>query len=352
MSTFQDLYELAAADKGRAMQFHAIKEIRRNAIREMQNAGVYTEPEDDGSMTDEELALHRTEAAYAYGLQSILESSKLPNQEGNASYAAAVRDTSTKPYCITLCVQTKLEELRAQGAERDSKSGHPNYYIICANPDLSETVDPLKQAVEVLRLAYPAWNILLSERDPKEEAQRVLAENLRQIIERNQKEQSDENSQALAAALLATPLYFPAERPKEQPANVKEGEIHLQFGKARSESGKAYFLAFTDRSQMFKWKQMGCVELGFKEYSELVLRSQDAGIVVDPYVGANLCLTREMLQSLQSQYELMNSFLNSMAEAGMDPMNFDPSKMAPPIEQEQGYQPQKPKVNEWWKKDK
>ena len=33
-------------------------------------------------------------------------------------------------------------------------------------------------------------------------------------------------------------------------------------------------------------------------------------------------------------------------------MNFDPSKMEPPIEQEQGYQPQKPKVNEWWKKDK
>lgn len=346
MSTFQDLYELAAADKSRAMQFHAIQEIRRNAIREMQNAGVYTEPEDDGSLTDEELAARRAEAAYAYGLQSILESSKLPNHEGNEAYAVAVRDTSTKPFCITLCVQTKLEELRAQGAERNSKS-RPVYYVICANPELTETVDPLKQSLEVLRLAYPAWNILVSERDPKEEAQRALAENLRRIIDKNQKEQNDENSQELAAALLATPLYFPAERPKEQPANAKEGEVHLQFGKARSESGKAYFLAFTDRAQMFKWKQMGCVELGFKEYSDLVLHSQDAGIVVDPYVGSNLCLTREMLQSLQSQYEMMNSFLNSMAEAG-----FDPTNMVPPVETEQGYQPQKPKVNEWWKKDK
>lgn len=351
MSSFQDLYELAAADKSRGMQFHAIQEIRRGAIRELKNAGVYTEPEDDGSMTDEELAARRAEAAYAYGLQSILESSKLPNQEGNESYAVAVRDTSTKPYCIALCIQTKLEELRAQGAERNSKT-RPVYYVICANPELSETVDPLKQTMDILRMAYPNWNILLSERDPKEEAQRALAENLRQIIERNQKDQSDENSQQLAAALLATPLYFPAERPEKQPENAKEGEVHLQFGKARSESGKAYFLAFTDRAQMFKWKQMGCVELGFKEYSELVLHSQDAGIVVDPYVGANLCLTREMLQSLQSQYEMMNSLLNSMAEAGFDPMNFDPSKMEPPIEQEQGYQPQKPKVNEWWKKDK
>ena len=345
MSSFQDLYELAAADRSRSMQFHAIKEIRRNAINELENAGVYQDPENVESMTDDEIAAHRAEAAYAFGLYSILESSKLPDRDGNQTYAVAVRDTSTKPYCIALCIQTKMEELRAQGAERNSKSGHPNYFVICANPDLSETVDPLAKALEVLRLAYPAWNVMLSERDPKEATQRVLAENLRQIIEKNQKEQNDENAQELSAALLATPLFFPAEQPKQQPADAKEGEVHLQFAKARSEDGqKSYFLAFTDRAQMFKWRQMGCVELNFKEYSELVLRSKDAGLILDPYIGAGLCMDRNMIQALQSQYELMNSFLNTMAEMG-DPTNVIES------EEPKGYQPQKPKVNEWWKKN-
>lgn len=345
MSSFQDLYELAAADRSRSIQFHAIKEIRRAAIKEMMNAGVYKEPENIDSMTDDEIAAHRAEAAYAYGLYSILESSKLPSQDGNETYAVAVRDTSTKPFCIALCVQTKLEELRAQGAEQNSKSGRPNYYIICANPDLSETVDPLAKALEILRMAYPAWNVMLSERDPKEATQRVLAENLRRLIEKNQKEQSEENAQELSAALLATPLFFPAERPEKQPENAQEGQVHLQFAKARSEDGKkTYFLAFTDRAQMFKWRQMGCVELNFKEYSELVLHSKDDGLILDPYVGAGLNMDRNMIQALQSQYELMNSFLNSMADMG-----FDPTNVVEP-EEPKGYQPKKPEVNEWWKK--
>lgn len=349
MSSFQDLYELADAEhSSSSVQYHAIREIRRNAIQELMNAGVYTEAENEDSLTDSERAARKAEAAYAYGLHSILESSKLPDTDGNETYAIAVRDTSTKPFCIALCLQTKMEELRASGAERKSKDGRPVYYVICANPELTETVDPLMKSLEVLRVAYPAWNVLVSERDPKEEAQRALAQNLRQIMEKNQKEQSPENSQELTAALLATPLYFPAERPAQQPAAAKEGEVHLQFAKARSEGGKSYFLAFTDRAQMFKWRQMGCVELTFQEYSELVLRSQDEGMILDPYVGAALCLTREMLNNLKSQYEMMNSFLNTMAEMG-DPMNIVAQQEAE--EQATGYQPKKPEVNEWWKKN-
>ena len=107
MSSFQDLYEHAAADRGRAMQFLAIQEIRRKAVNEMTSAGVYQEP-DDENMTDDDRANRRAEAAYVYGLHSILEVSKMPDQDGDEAYAMAVRDTSTKAYCLALCLQTKM----------------------------------------------------------------------------------------------------------------------------------------------------------------------------------------------------------------------------------------------------
>ena len=75
-----------------------------------------------------------------------------------------------------------------------------------------------------------------------------------------------------------------------------------------------------------------------------MLHSKDEGIILDPYVGAGLCMDRNMIQALQSQYELMNSFLNTMAEMG------DPTSIVEP-EEPKGYQPKKPQVNEWWKKN-
>ena len=144
MSSFQDLYEHAAADRGRAMQFLAIQEIRRKAVNEMTSAGVYQEP-DDENMTDDDRANRRAEAAYVYGLHSILEVSKMPDQDGDEAYAMAVRDTSTKAYCLALCLQTKMEELRANGSEKKSANGTPRFTVVVSNDGPEETTDPLRE---------------------------------------------------------------------------------------------------------------------------------------------------------------------------------------------------------------
>ena len=343
MSSFQDLYEHAASDRDRAMQFLAIQEIRRKAVKELEEAGVYKDPTDE-NMTDEELANRRAEAAYVLGLRSILEMSKLPEQDGDEVYAIAVRDSSSRPYCIALCIQTKLEELRTNGSEKNSASGKPLFYVVVSNDIPNENVDTLREALEILKVAYPAWRLSMDVRDEETKARAAMAENIRAIIAKVQGEQSQENVQELAAALMATPLVFPAQRPKDAPRPQNGEEEHLQFGKAKSQDGKSYFLAFTDRAQLIKWRQFSSVELMFKDYAKLILESQDQGMILDPYIGANMCITRDMLQTLLPQYEMLDNLMQAAVEMQGGVI---------PAEQEEtptGYQQQKPKVNEWWKK--
>ena len=341
MSSFQDLYEHAAADRGRVMQFLAIQEIRRKAVNELTSAGVYQEPDDD-NMTDEDRANRRAEAAYVYGLHSILEVSKMPDQNGNEAYAMAVRDTSTKAYCLTLCLQTKMEELRANGSERNSAEGTPSFTVVVSNDGPEETTDPLHEALEVLKVAYPAWVIKYEVRSEEAKLRSAMAENLRRVMEKVQKNQTEETVQELATALMATPLVFPAQRPQGASA-PKPGEyVHLQFGKARSQDNKSYFLAFTDHARLAKWRQFSSVELAFKDYCQLILSSQDNGLIVDPYIGANMCLTKEMLQATQQQYEMMNSMMQMFSDMQSGTIEAE--------DEDKGYQPKKPEVNEWWKK--
>ena len=343
MSSFQDLYEHAAADRDRAMQFLAIKEIRRKAVKELEDAGVYKDPTDD-NMTDEELSNRRAEAAYIFGLRSVVKMTKLPDQEGDEVYGIEVKDSSSRPYCIALCIQTKMEELRANGSEKNSASGKPLFYVVVSNDFPNESVDTLREALEILKVAYPAWRITMEVRDEQAKARVAMAENLRSIIEKVQKEQTQERTQELFAALMATPLVFPAQRPAGAPQPMDGEQVHLQFGKAKAQDGKSYFLAFTDRSQLFKWRQFGSVELMFEDYSKLIMNSKDEGLILDPYVGANMCVTREMIQGLQAQYEMINNFMQMAADMQDGVIEEEPEK------KNQGYQPQKPKVNEWWKK--
>ena len=82
-----------------------------------------------------------------------------------------------------------------------------------------------------------------------------------------------------------------------------------------------------------------------KDFAPLILNSQDNGMILDPYVGAGMAITREMLKSLLEQYEMLNNMLQSMADLQNGVVEQTDSNDEP-----QGYQPQKPKVNEWWKK--
>ena len=117
--------------------------------------------------------------------------------------------------------------------------------------------------------------------------------------------------------MIAAPLFFPAQRPEGEAA-PEDGQQHLQFGKVRTDDGRTFFCAFTDRARLLQWRNMGSVELGVKDYAPLVLSSNDTGIIIDPSVGSGLALTREMLQTLKAQLEFFDQMRNTAAEMGVD----------------------------------
>ena len=310
MSTFQDLYAHASADPRRTMALSAIKEIRRRAIREMMDDGVYKQPENAEQMTEEELAAHRAEGAYAYGLRSIIDVRVLEEEEGNPAYATAVRNSATKPYCITLCIQTKLEELLVNNAIPEGKD--PVFHIIVSNDDPSEVTQPLVDAIDCLRPAYPEWRFTV-EKSEEEAARAEIAKELRQAMAAAKNDPKPENTQKLMVLVAAARLVFPAQRPSGAQAEDASG-VHLQFGKVRAQDGKTYFMAFTDRTMMAKWKRMSCVELTLNDYAQLIMNSNDDGLIIDPNVGESLVLTREHIQVLQQQMEMFNNMMENLGD--------------------------------------
>ena len=296
MSNFNDLYDHVAADRSRAMQLLGIQDIRRKAVSELLAAGAYTEPDNIEDMTDAEREQHKAEAAYALGRPHILETAKMPVQDGDETYAIAVTATSETPNCIALCVQTKLEELYASGIVDRSANHRPRLFVVAANNRPDEDVQGLSTE-QAMRAA--------------------LAEELRDALDACKINASKENFQRLAATMIAAPLFFPAQRPEGEAAPA-DGQQHLQFGKVRTDDGRTFFCAFTDRARLLQWRNMGSVELGVKDYAPLVLSSNDTGIIIDPGVGSGLALTREMLQTLKAQLEFFEQMRNTAAEMGVD----------------------------------
>lgn len=317
MSNFNDLYDHVAADRSRAMQLLGIQDIRRKAVAELLAAGAYTEPDNIDDMTDAEREQHKAEAAYGLGRPHILEAAKMPVQDGDETYAIAVTATSEHPNCIALCIQTKLEELYASGIVDRSANHRPRLFVVAANDRPDEDVQGLSTALDMLRVAYPDFHIELSERTPEQAMRAALAEDLRDALDACKINASQENFQRLAATMIAAPLFFPAQRPEGEAA-PEDGQQHLQFGKVRTDDGRTFFCAFTDRARLLQWRNMGSVELGVKDYAPLVLSSNDTGIIIDPGVGSGLALTREMLQTLKAQLEFFDQMRNTAAEMGVD----------------------------------
>lgn len=248
----------------------------------------------------------------------------MPVQDGDETYAIAVTATSETPNCIALCVQTKLEELYASGIVDRSANHRPRLFVVAANDRPDEDVQGLRTALDMLRVAYPDFHIELSERTPEQAMRAALAEELRDALDACKINASKENFQRLAATMIAAPLFFPAQRPEGEAAPA-DGQQHLQFGKVRTDDGRTFFCAFTDRARLLQWRNMGSVELGVKDYAPLVLSSNDTGIIIDPGVGSGLALTREMLQTLKAQLEFFEQMRNTAAEMGVD---FDPAAVA------------------------
>ena len=262
MSNFNDLYDHVAADRTRAIQLLGIQDIRRKAIAELLAANAYTEPANIDAMTEQEREQHKAEAAYALGRPHILEVAQVPAPNSDETYAMAVGATSEHPNCIALCIQTKLEELYMSGIVERSATHHPRLFVVAANDAPDEDVQGLSAALDMLRVTYPDFQIVLNERTPEQAMRAALSDELRDTLDACKINNSQENYQRLTATLAAAPLYFPAQRPDGAAA--------------------------------------------------------DTGIIIDPGVGSGLALTREMLQTLQAQTEFIDQMRAAATELGLD----------------------------------
>ena len=203
------------------------------------------------------------------------------------------------------------------GIVERSATHHPRLFVVAANDTPDEDVQGLSTALDMLRVTYPNFQIVLNERTPEQAMRAALSDELRDALDACKINNSQENYQRLTATLAAAPLYFPAQRP-DGAAAANDGQQHLQFGKVRTNDGRTFFCAFTDRARLIQWRNMGSVELGVKDYTSLVLSSNDTGIIIDPGVGSGLALTREMLQTLKAQLEFFDQMRNTAAEMGVD----------------------------------
>lgn len=329
MSSFNELYEHLAQNPERKFQLRGVQEIRRKAIHELMESGLYTEPDEDAMLTDEERAAHKAEAAYELGKKYVLEVSKLPSKFGDEAVAVAVTATSERPYCIALCLQTQLEEMLASGAVERSGNGTPWLFVVAANQNTLEPIDEIQGAIELLRVTYQQFHIEFEVRSLAEDLNSAIAQSLREAIMNCKTDGSQENMQKLAAIMTTAPLVFPAQRPEQKDGVPDDGQ-HLQFGKARSNDGKTFFLAFTDRAQLAKWRAFGSVELYLKDYAPLILNSNDTGLILDPYVGAGLALTKEMIQAVYMQYQMLEGLAQAAAEMEQNEETSAPERETPP----------------------
>lgn len=332
MSSFNELYEQIVQNPERKFQLRGVQEIRRKAIHELMESGLYQEPDEDAALTDEERAAHKAEAAYALGKQYVLEVSKLPNKLGAEAVAVAITATAERPYCIALCLQTQLEEMLASGAVERSENGNPWLFVVAANQNTLEPIDEIQGAIELLRVTYQQFHIEFEVRSLAEDLDSAVAQSLREAIAACKTEGSQENMQQLAAILMTAPLIFPAQRPERKEGEPADDQ-HLQFAKARANDGKTFFLAFTDRAQLARWRAFGSVELTVKDYAPLILNSNDTGVILDPYVGAGLALTKEMVQALHMQYQMFEGLAEAAAEMAQNGETPDPAPETPPAAQ-------------------
>ncbi|MBE5883804.1 MAG: SseB family protein [Lachnospiraceae bacterium] len=83
----------------------------------------------------------------------------------------------------------------------------------------------------------------------------------------------------------------------------------VQFPMISTQDGKRFFMAFTDKMEMKKWKQdenITTVTLSFKDYAGMLLgkdkqgnTSPALGFVINPF-GANMIISKEMVDALLS----------------------------------------------------
>ncbi|MFR6425839.1 MAG: hypothetical protein ACLUNO_10000 [Oscillospiraceae bacterium] len=136
------------------------------------------------AMTDAEREQHKAEAAYALGRPHILEIGKNARAGRRRDLRHRRRPPrASTPNCIALCVQTKLEELYASGIVDRSANHRPRLFVVAANDRPDEDVQGLRTALDMLRVTYPDFHIVLNERTPEQAMRAALSDELRDALD-------------------------------------------------------------------------------------------------------------------------------------------------------------------------
>jgi hypothetical protein len=109
--------------------------------------------------------------------------------------------------------------------------------------------------------------------------------------------------EVLKAVFLAPVIVNPAPEPDEKgTVNIKPGS-QVQFPMLSAPDGKRFFMAFSDWTELKKWKDeegQQTFAMSFDDYMDMLFKKDSqgninpaAGLVINPY-GGNIAITKEM----------------------------------------------------------
>lgn len=114
-------------------------------------------------------------------------------------------------------------------------------------------------------------------------------------------------NEMMKANFLAPTIVTPVPETDENGKAVIKPGSQVQFPMLTSAEGKQFFMAYTDVSELKKWKdeeEQQTFSLTFDDYASMLLRkdrngnvSPALGFVINPY-GGNIVITREMAAGL------------------------------------------------------
>lgn len=126
-------------------------------------------------------------------------------------------------------------------------------------------------------------------------------------IELMKADNSPEHRNLFTNEMLKAEFFLPAQITPE-PSMDDKGQVKLtaenkvQFPMLTAPDGKVFFMAFTDKMELKKWKdeeKQHTFAAVFDEYASMILRkdSQAAGFVINPF-GSNIVVPKEMIGSV------------------------------------------------------
>lgn len=125
-------------------------------------------------------------------------------------------------------------------------------------------------------------------------------------IETARQDSTEQNWAQVVRAAMAARYLTPIDMKPRSASSGRENTFSLHMLKD-STDGKRYYLAFTDRDEMKKWRndeEQRVLTLSFDDYSHLVLDGRVAvhGFVINPY-GGNVVFNRSMLEAIRMRSE-------------------------------------------------